>query len=618
VLDSISGVPALPNRPAHRSVRQSSKRSRVITAAAVLVIPVLGYGATAAATAASAGPAQLFTANLLPGLSQAVKLGAANPATPMSLVVGLARPDTAGEDQYLAAEHNPSSPLFDTFLTPASFAAKFGVPASTRSAVTTWLSSRGLKIDSVSAAGDVVAVSGTAAQVQSTFKTSISRFQTGTKSFLANTSFPAVPGGLPVTSIVGLNTLQAFSIPSKPVASQDTCLGSTCVGLTTPKDLWSVYSQPAAYTGSGQQLAVLGEGQSADVITDLRAFEKANKLPQIPVSVVHPAGDTNFKDDTGRVEWNIDTQASSGMAPNASNLKLYFGTDLSDADVLKIFQQWTDDPHGPMQANASFGECETNPTNPVTGGALMTLPLPVGEGLGNNLQPLSESVLKKAAMEGKTLFSSTGDTGSSCPVVYGPVIGAGNGVLNQGFPLTNYPASSPYAVAVGGTVLYTNGAGKRTTEYAWTFGGGGSSLLIGLPNYQKGVANNVIPCLQPTLGKPCRAIPDVAAQSGDVTTNGYAVYSAGAVTPGGGTSLSSPLWMGMWARIQGAKGGSGNGFANYSLYRSGLNAASRARDYNDVTLGSNGLYTAGPGWDYTTGWGTPKVSGLICDIAHKC
>ncbi|MCW2548753.1 MAG: hypothetical protein JWN96_3213 [Mycobacterium sp.] len=591
---------------------------RVLGAAAVLVIPVLGYGATAGASSASAGPLQLFTSNLLPGLSQALKLAAPDPATHMSLVVGVARPNPAGEDQYLAAEHNPASVLYGKFLTPSEFAAKFGVPAATRTAVTSWLSSQGLKIDNVSPAGDVVAISGTAAQVQKTFKTTIGAFKIGSKSFLANTAFPAVPSGLPVTTIVGLNTLQAFSIPSKPVASQDTCLGPTCIGLTTPSDLWSVYSQPAAYRGSGQQLAVLGEGQTDDVIGDLRQFEAANNLPQIPVSVVHPAGDTDFSDDTGRVEWNIDTQASTGMAPDASSLSLYFGTDLSDADVLKIFEQWTNDPTGPMQANASFGECETNPTNPITGGALMTLPLPVGEGLGNNLQPLSESVLKQAAMEGKTLFSSTGDTGSSCPVVYGPIIGAGNGILNQGLPLTNYPASSPYAVAVGGTVLYTDGAGNRTAEYAWTFGGGGSSLLIGLPDYQQGVSNNIVPCLQPSPGKACRAIPDVAAQSGDVATNGYAVYSDGAVSPGGGTSLSSPLWMGMWARVQGARGGSGNGFANFALYRAGLNAASNARDYNDVKLGTNGLYLAGTGWDYTTGWGTPKVSGLICDIAGKC
>ena len=535
----------------------------------------------------------------------------------MSVVVGLNRPNRAAEDAYLAAENNPTNALYHQFLTPSTFAAKFGVPAATRSAAASWLTSKGLHLDSVSAAGDTYSVSGTEAQVASTFQTSIRRFRFGTKTFLANTSYPAVPAALPIASIVGLNSLQGFTIPAGAKKAQDTCAGGVCTGLTTPKDLWSVYSQPAAYTGKGQSLAVLGEGQTADVITDLRQFESVNKLPRIPVTVKHPKGDTSFTDDTGRVEWNIDTQASSGMAPNASGMTLYFGTDLSDADVLKLMQQWTDDSTGPKQANASFGECETNPTNPITGGPLSTLPLPVGEGLGNNLQPVSEAVLKQAAMEGKTLFSSTGDTGSSCPVVYGPVIGAGNGVLNQGFPLTNYPASSQYAVAVGGTVLYTDGAGHRTSEYAWTFGGGGSSLLIGLPPFQQGVANNNIPCLAPTAGKPCRAVPDVAAQSGDVATNGYAIYSAGAVTAGGGTSLSSPLWMGMWARVQGAKGGAGNGFADYQLYRVGKHPTSAARDYYDVSTGANGYYAATTGWDYTTGWGTPKVSGLICDIAGK-
>src|SRR4029077_14756408 len=157
--------------------------------------------------------------------------------------------------------------------------------------------------------------------------------------------------------------------------------------------------------------------------------------------------------------------------------------------------------------------------------------LPVGEGLGNNLQPVSEAVLKKAALYGKTLFSSTGDTGSSCPVVYGPVIGPGNGVLNQAIPLTNYPASSQYAVAVGGTVLYTDGRARaqRSAEYAWAFTRGGSPLLIPAPPWQRATRNNVVPCLADSegrttnTGRPCRAVPDVTALSGDAGSNGYTV-----------------------------------------------------------------------------------------------
>ena len=450
------------------TVKSRLSRARltgVLAAAAVIAVPGLTL---AAGSPASASPllggllSHLFTSNLLPGLANATDLGPADASAPMSLVVGLSRPDPAGENAYLAAENNPQSPLYHQFLSPSAFAAKFGVPSSTRSAVISWLTSGGLHVDSVSAAGDNYAVSGTASQVAATFKTSIRRFDTAGKAFLANTSYPQVPSGLPVTTIVGLNTLQGFSLPAKITPAQDTCLGSTCVGVTTPKDLWSVYDQPAAYQGQGQQLAVLGEGQTDDVISDLRQFETANGLPQIPVTVKHPAGDTDFTDDSGREEWNIDTQASSGMAPQADGMTLYFGSSLSDADVLKLIQQWTDDANGPLQANASFGECETNPTNAITGGPLSTLPLPVMEGLGNNLQPQAEDVLKQAAMEGKTLFSSTGDTGSSCPVVAAPIIGAGNGLLNQVVPLTNYPASSQYATAVGGTVLYTDGAGNRT------------------------------------------------------------------------------------------------------------------------------------------------------------
>ncbi len=58
------------------------------------------------------------------------------------------------------------------------------------------------------------------------------------------------------------------------------------------------------------------------------------------------------------------------------------------------------------------------------------------------------------------------------------MIGPGNGVLNQVVPLTSYPASSPYAASVGGTVLYTQGTtpDARALEYAWTFTGGGDTL----------------------------------------------------------------------------------------------------------------------------------------------
>jgi pseudomonalisin len=601
------------------------------TAFALLAAAATGLALAVPATAQASTDLFTITQNVLPGLANATDLGPAAAGTPMRLVVTVRRPDVAGEKALLAAEHDPASPSYRHFLSPAQFAARFGVPAAQRTAVTDYLTGGGLSLDSVSVAGDVYAVHGTAAQVGSVFRTTMHNYSYNGTSFLANTSAPISPAGLGIANVIGLNTLQRYTLPAKATATpqQGSCLLSLCVGGTSPSDLWSVYAQPSSYTGAGQQVAIFGEGQTDGVITDLRAFESHFGLPQVPVSVVHPAGDTDFSDDSGHPEWNIDTQASTGMAPNASNLSLYFGSDLSDADVNRVFSTFTDDPTGPLQASASYGECETIPVvSPIAGQPLLEPSLPVAQGLGNNSDAALTEITRQAAVEGKTIFVSTGDTGSSCPIVAAAIIGAGNGVVNQVVPVTNSPASLPYVTAVGGTVLYTDGAGHRSREYGWAYSGGGSTLFTPEPDYQQGTAGVNVPCVtDPTV--TCRGIADVSAQSGDVTGNGYDIVMSGSYTEGGGagTSLSSPLWAGMWTRIQSAAPTSaGNGFANYALYRVGKDATSYARDFFDVnsldlTTGlpaSNGLYTTGPGWDYVTGFGTPKVSGLICDLDAVC
>jgi subtilase family serine protease len=321
------------------------------------------------------------------------------------------------------------------------------------------------------------------------------------------------------------------------------------------------------------------------------------------------------------------------MAPQADHLTLYFGSDLADANIAAIFSSWEADPNAPLQANASFGECEPNPVGAALDNPLLSplagTSLPVGTGLVNDLQPIADPILLKATLQGKTLFAATGDTGSSCPAIALPVVGAGNGLVNQVVPFLNYPASSPYVTAVGGTVLYTNGSGtsaSRAQESAWTFGGGGASLFAPAPAYQHGVPELDRDCLLSASGAPapagvlCRGVPDVAALSGDALGNGYPTISGGQPSVGAGTSLSSPLWMGMWARVQGTAGGGGYGFANELLYRAGKNPATAARDFTDITTGllgiptlGNGLYTTGPGWDYVTGWGVPNLANLIAD-----
>jgi pseudomonalisin len=602
----------------------------VAAAAALAVVASLLVPGAASADPLPA-PGLVSLRNVLPGLSKATDLGAAPAAAPMHVVVTLQRPDVAGEEATLAAQQRGQAPPMSV----GAFVARFGVPAATADAAKAWVGSTGMRVVSVSAARDQIAADGPASAVSQLFATPIDAFAGQDGRFLANTADPRVPGNLGITNVVGLNTVQQMHtphpLPRGPL--QSTCATGTCTGGTTPADLWSVYEQPAAHTGAGQRVAIFGNGTTDGVVGDLRAFEKHFGLPTPPVTVKHPAGDTDFSDDSGHTEWNIDTQAAHGMAPALAGMDLYFGTDLSDADVAKVFSQYTDDQDSPRQASASYGECESVPVvsgllnNPITNPQPSP---PVAQGLGNALDTTLTAITRQAALEGKTIFSSTGDTGSSCPVVSLPVVGAGNGVLNQGVPVTNSPASLPYVVGVGGTVLYTDGHGGRAREYGWTFGGGGSSLFTPAPAYQQGTPGLTIPCVTaPT--SVCRGIPDVSAQSGDVLGNGYDIVTDGAFTDGGGggTSLSSPLWAGMWARIQSASpaaASGGLGFADFGFYRVGKDPAAYARDFHDITptdLGTglpstNGAYPSLPGWDYQTGWGVPRVAGLMCDLAGRC
>lgn len=111
--------------------------------------------------------------------------------------------------------------------------------------------------------------------------------------------------------------------------------------------------------------------------------------------------------------------------------------------------------------------------------------------------------------------------------------------------------------------------------------------------------------------------PDVAGESGDIATSSYDIYSdeLGGASGEGGTSLSSPLMMGMWARVQAASRG-GTGFADPRIYAVAENATAYARDFHDYQVGTNGAYQATPSWDYVSGWGTPVLTPLIKDIDH--
>lgn len=620
----------LSRRPAGSS--SPVRRALAGLCAGVLCAGIAIGGAAVSGTSAMASTTSEATTvlrtDILPGLSL-LRPSAANPATQLHIGVALSEPRSAAENSLVAALYDPSSPDYHHFLTPSEFNAAFGVPRATVEAVQRWLIAGGLQVTFTAGAGNWIQASGPISKIDSLMGVTISRYTSKGVTFLANDKAPTVPAGDSIETVVGLNTLQKFSIPKTPkglpAGSPSPSTGCNPSCYYTPQQMWSMYDLPTsarASMGQGMTMGVFGEGKSSDVIANLRLFEKAMHLPEVPV-IVHDVGKGPFTDDSGQIEWDLDTQASTGMSPKVENEQLYFASSLYDADVETAFAAWANDPHGPLQMNASFGECETNPANQLWNAE----PPQIGQfaGDGDNLEPVAEKTLEQAVAEGRTLFAAAGDTGSSCPFAALPVIGAGNGIVNQGQPMLNYPCASDWTVCVGGTVLYSNGATtkpQRQLEYSWPYTGGGSAAFIAEPAWQKKVSAIDHPCTvsytgsrYPT-GTICRGAPDVAAMSGDILTNGYDIYANGAATTEGGTSLSSPLWVGMWTRVQSAARRP-LGFADPSIYKVGDNAKTYAKDFYDITLGTNGLYHAGTGWDYTSGWGVPVVTNLMLTLDGK-
>jgi pseudomonalisin len=196
-------------------------------------------------------------------------------------------------------------------------------------------------------------------------------------------------------------------------------------------------------------MAILGWGVTPDTVTHLRSFGQEFDLPQTPISIKYFGGanESLFDDPSGasQTEWDLDTQASTGMAPDVQSEALYFAKQPSDADVLASIAAWVHDKKGPLQASASYGECENIPAaEPVIG--------------VDGIEDPGTKVLEQAAIEGRTLFASTGDSGSFCTVIN---LGT-NGVITQAYPALEVAAALPYTVAVGDTDLTATAGIRRS------------------------------------------------------------------------------------------------------------------------------------------------------------
>jgi kumamolisin len=178
--------------------------------------------------------------------------------------------------------------------------------------------------------------------------------------------------------------------------------------------------------------------------------------------------------------------------------------------------------------------------------------------------------------------------------------GSSDGV-NDGASHVDFPASSPYALACGGTTLTGSGS-TIASETAWSDSGGGVSDFFTRPSWQ---ANVAVPA-PPAGSQGGRGVPDVAADADPNT--GYSIRVDGQSVVVGGTSAAAPLWASLIA-LMNQQLGRHLGYLAASLY----SVPGYPKDpgpLHDITSGSNGAYSAAPGWDPCTGLGTPDGQRL--------
>jgi kumamolisin len=212
-----------------------------------------------------------------------------------------------------------------------------------------------------------------------------------------------------------------------------------------------------------------------------------------------------------------------------------------------------------------------------------------------------EQALEEAAAVGVSVCVAAGDNGSADELL----------AQWDHKPHVDFPASSTYSLACGGTTLVASSAANAPVETAWNEGasggatGGGVSNFFPKPSYQ---ANTNIPAPANSAGG--RGVPDVSGNADPYS--GYAVFVEGKAQVVGGTSAVAPLWAGLLARVN-QKLGKAVGFINALIYAQGAASA-----FHDVTEGNNDIYDdlkgkfpAGPGWDPCTGQGTPDGAAVM-------
>lgn len=424
-----------------------------------------------------------------------------------------------------------------------------------------------------------VTLAGKVSDFEAAFGVTLERFEYSGGTFRSHTESVHVPPDLEpiVEAVLGLSNRPAAK-PHFQARRRPNSLARIFTPADSPQPLTALqvaqlYNFPTGLDGSGQCIAIIELG-GGFTMADLNAYFTGLGLPTPLVSAVSvldgsntPGNDPDGPD--GEVQ--LDIEVAGAIAPK-SKIVVYFAPNTTQGFVQAITNAAHDTVNQPSVISISWGGPEST--------------------WRASERTAMSNAIRDAGLMGVTVTVAAGDNGSA------------DG-LTDGRSHVDFPASSPYSLACGGTRLEGTGA-TITEEIVWNDGpnsatGGGVSDNFALPSYQSGA--HVPKSVNPGhfVG---RGVPDV---SGDADPeSGYEVLVDGLNTTIGGTSAVAPLWAGLIALLNQSLG-KPVGFLNPLLY----SQVATGGGFHPITTGNNGAFKAGPGWNPCTGLGSPNGAEIL-------
>jgi subtilase family serine protease len=579
------------------------KLSTAIVAAAALTAAAASVAASGPAARAEAGP----PASPAAGRAVAVLAGSATPFAAPGDAMGAVpagdrltvqfwlKSQTAAAASYAAAVSTPGNALFEHYLSPAAYTARFGATSGEAASVESWLKSAGFSGVSADSGRDYVTGTAPVSAIDTALRTQLRYYRptggvnAGGYPLRANdrpVSLPSAVAGsvLGVTGLENAAPVRTYARPEvspspagaagKPISfpcsswyaehyahrlprQYGTTSFPTIVCGYSAGQLRASYGYNRHNIGKGVTIALVEIGLTQKMFQTLQDYARVNRIesPSASRYAELSLGRGSDCGDEFNIEEQLDVESSYDLAPLANQLVVggdscnngFYGLQaLFDADTT-ILNGAGGRPLAQIASNSWEGNDESQPLNLVN---------------------IEHAYLLRAAAEGVSMLFSAGDD---------------SGVLT--------PSSDPYATAVGGTTLGIGRKDPRLFETGWSTSlsfdvsnrwvsqgeayasGGGDSLLWAQPGYQRGVVPNSLakaPGNRPGL---VRALPDISADAdpstgmavGLLTFNGKGAVTGYVEQPIGGTSLASPLVAAMVADAE--QYHRPFGFLNWGLYR---------------------------------------------------